>query len=257
MKFMAKVAVFDSGLGSLSIIRSLQKTCKMEIIYFADQKNFPYGTKTEIKLEEIIKKTIKNLDAKFSPDLIIIGSNTPTIILGLENRKIIGVNPPLNDAIKISKTKNIAVLATKSLVNSNKFLNYIESCKLPNQFIIHKINSSNLVELVESGKFLTDENYCRKIIRRSLKRIFSQNKIDVATLSSTHLPFLKKILKSEFSNVQFIDPADNLAIKICKKIKQSNIQKNSLKIYSSDQTGLFQKNLIKMGIKKKIKFFSI
>jgi len=257
MKFMAKIAVFDSGLGSLSIIRSLQKTCKMEIIYFADQKNFPYGTKTEIKLEEIIKKTIKNLDAKFSPDLIIIGSNTPTIILGLENRKIIGVNPPLNEAIKISKTKNIAVLATKSLVNSNKFLNYIESCKLPNQFIIHKINSSNLVELVESGKFLTDENYCRKIIRRSLKRIFSQNKIDVATLSSTHLPFLKKILKSEFPNVQFIDPADNLAIKICKKIKQSNIQKNSLKIYSSDQTGLFQKNLIKIGIKKKIKFLSI
>ena len=257
MKFMAKIAVFDSGLGSLSIIRSLQKSCKMEIIYFADQKNFPYGTKTEIKLEEIIKKTIKNLDAKFSPDLIIIGSNTPTIILGLENRKIIGVNPPLNEAIKISKTKNIAVLGTKSLVCSNKFLNYIENCKLPNQFIIHKINASNLVELVESGRFLTDENYCRKIIRRSLKRIFSQNKIDVATLSSTHLPFLKKILKSEFPNVQFVDPADNLAIKICKKIKQSNIQKNSLKIYSSDQTGLFQKNLIKMGIKKKIEFFSI
>ncbi len=254
---MAKIAVFDSGLGSLSIIKSLQKTCKMEIIYFADQKNFPYGTKTEKKLEEIIKKTIKNLDIKFSPDLIIIGSNTPTIILELESKKIIGVNPPLKEATKISKTKNIAVLATKSLVNSKKFLNYIEKCKLPNQVLIHKINSSNLVELVESGKFLTDENYCRKIIRRILKKTFSQKKIDVATLSSTHLPFLRTILKSEFPNVQFIDPSDNLAIKICKKLKQNNIQKNSLKIYSSDQTGLFQKNLIKMGIKKKIEFFSI
>ena len=254
---MAKIAVFDSGLGSLSIIKSLQKTCKMEIIYFADQKNFPYGTKTEKKLEEIIKKTIKNLDIKFSPDLIIIGSNTPTIILELENEKIIGVNPPLKEATKISKTKNIAVLATKSLVSSKKFLNYIEKCKLPNQVLIHKINSSNLVELVESGRFLTDENHCRKIIRRSLKKTFSQKKIDVATLSSTHLPFLRTILKSEFPNVQFIDPSDNLAIKICKKLKQHNIKKNSLKIYSSDQTGLFQKNLIKMRIKKKIEFFSI
>jgi len=253
---MAKIAIFDSGLGSLSLIKSLQRTCKMKIIYFADQKNFPYGTKTEIKLEEIIKKTIKSLDTKFSPDLIIIGSNTPTIILGIENKKIIGVNPPLKEATKISKTKNIAVLATKSLVSSKKFLEYIEKCKLPNQVLIHKINSSNLVELVESGKFLTDKNYCRKIIRRSLKKTFSQNKIDVATLSSTHLPFLKTILKSEFPNVQFIDPADNLAIKICKKIKQHNKQ-NSLKIYSSDQTDLFQKNLIKMGIKKKIEFFSI
>ena len=90
-----------------------------------------------------------------------------------------------------------------------------------------------------------------------MKKIFLQNKIDVATLSSTHLPFLKTILKSEFPSVQFIDPADNLSIKICKKIKSENKQKNSLKIYSSDQTGLFQKNLIEMGIKKKIEFFSI
>ncbi|MFB3114057.1 MAG: glutamate racemase, partial [Nitrosopumilaceae archaeon] len=40
---MAKIAVFDSGLGSLSIIRSIQKTLKSEIIYFADQNSFPYG----------------------------------------------------------------------------------------------------------------------------------------------------------------------------------------------------------------------
>lgn len=254
---MAKIAIFDSGLGSLSIIKSLQKTCKMEILYFADQKNFPYGTKTESKLEEIVKKTIKSLNEKFHPDLIIVGSNTPTIILEIKNRKIIGVNPPLKEASKISRTKKIAVLGTKSLVSSKKFSNYIEKCKLPKQVVIHKINSSNLVQLVESGKFLTNENYCRKIIRNSLKNIFIQNKIDVVTLSSTHLPFLKNFLKSEFPNIEFIDPADNLAIKICKKLKDKNKQKNLIKIYSSDKTGLFQKNLIKMGIKKKIEFFSI
>ena len=254
---MAKIAVFDSGLGSLSIIKSLQKTCKMEIIYFADQKNFPYGTKTESKLEEIVKRTIKSLNEKFNPDLIIVGSNTPTIILGINNKKIMGVNPPLKEAAKISRTKNIAVLGTKSLVNSKKFSNYIKNCKLPKQVLVHKINSSNLVQLVESGKFLTNKNYCRKIINQSLKKNFSHNKVDVVTLSSTHLPFLKSILKLEFPNIQFIDPADNLAIKICKKIKYKKSQKNLIKIYSSDKTGLFQKNLIKMGIRKKIEFFSI
>ncbi|MCH8834298.1 MAG: glutamate racemase, partial [Thaumarchaeota archaeon] len=44
---MAKIAIFDSGFGSLSIIRAIQKTTKSEIIYFADQKNFPYGKKTK------------------------------------------------------------------------------------------------------------------------------------------------------------------------------------------------------------------
>ena len=53
---MARVAVFDSGLGSLSIIKEIQKISKTEIIYFGDQENFPYGEKSKKKLEKIIKK---------------------------------------------------------------------------------------------------------------------------------------------------------------------------------------------------------
>ena len=55
---MAKIAIFDSGLGSLSVIRPLQKTTKSEITYFADQINFPYGKKTKSQLFSIITKTI-------------------------------------------------------------------------------------------------------------------------------------------------------------------------------------------------------
>ncbi|NDF27530.1 MAG: hypothetical protein EB153_08290, partial [Nitrosopumilaceae archaeon] len=52
------IAVFDSGLGSLSVIQSIQQATKSEIIYFADQKNFPYGKKTKQDLKKIIKNTI-------------------------------------------------------------------------------------------------------------------------------------------------------------------------------------------------------
>ena len=54
---MAKIAVFDSGLGSLSIIKAIQKISKSEIIYFADQKNYPYGKKSQAQLSNIIKNT--------------------------------------------------------------------------------------------------------------------------------------------------------------------------------------------------------
>ncbi|MBI3253874.1 MAG: glutamate racemase, partial [Nitrosopumilales archaeon] len=69
---MAKIAVFDSGFGSISIIRSIQKKIKSNIIYFADQKNFPYGTKSVSELRGIIKSTISSLEKKFVPDLIVI-----------------------------------------------------------------------------------------------------------------------------------------------------------------------------------------
>ncbi len=79
---MAKIAIFDSGLGSLSIINPIRKATKAEIIYFADQKNFPYGKKTKSELTRIISKSVKMLRERFSPELVVIASNTPSLILG-------------------------------------------------------------------------------------------------------------------------------------------------------------------------------
>lgn len=129
--------------------------------------------------------------------------------------------------------------------------------KLPKKIIVHKINASNLVELVESGKFIEDKNYCKKIIKNSLQNILLKRNIDVVTLSSTHLPFLRHYLESEFPNIQFIDPADSIAKKILIKTKKQQLKKNSLKIFSSDKTSIFQRNLENLGIKNKIKFLSI
>ena len=151
---MARIVVFDSGLGSLSIIKSIQKICKAEIIYFADQKNFPYGNKSKKQLEQIIKRSIELLEKKFSPELIVIGSNTPTIMLDITNERIIGVNPPLKEAANKSRTKNIAILATEKVVKSKNLSDYIKNCKLSKKIKVHKINASNLIQLVEYGKFI-------------------------------------------------------------------------------------------------------
>ncbi|MCH7756910.1 MAG: aspartate/glutamate racemase family protein [Thaumarchaeota archaeon] len=254
---MARIVVFDSGLGSLSIIKSIQKICKIEIIYFADQQNFPYGNKSKKQLEQIIKKSIELLEKKFNPELIVIGSNTPTIMLDITNERIIGVNPPLKEAVNKSRTKNIAILATETVIKSKNLSNYIINCKLSRKIKVHKINASNLIQLVESGKFIKNKKYCKKIIKNSLNDVFLKNNIDIVTLSSTHLSFLKTILEFEFPNIQFIDPADNIARKIFKKIKTKQSKRNLLRIFSSDKTKNFQSNLSKLGIKNKIKFLSI
>ena len=254
---MARIAVFDSGLGSLSIIKPIQRICKTEIIYFADQQNFPYGNKTKKQLEQIIKKSIDLLETEFNPELIVVGSNTPTILLEYTNKKIIGVNPPIKEAAKKTNTNNIAILATETVVKGKILSNYIRKFKISNTIKVHKVNASNLVQLVESGKFIENKAYCKKIVKNSLKDIFMKNKVDTVTLSSTHLVFLKSILKSEFPNIHFIDPGDSVAKKVFEKIKTRQSKRNSLKIFSSDQTGIFQKNLNQLGIKNKIKFLSI
>ena len=254
------IVVFDSGFGSLSIIREIQKKFKGELIYFADQKNFPYGIKSKPELEQIIKKTISLLEKEFSPQLIIMASNTPTLLLDYRkfSSKLVGVFPPLNNAVKLSKTRNIAILGTKSVIQSEAITEFIEKCNVPDDIVIHKIDCSSLVELVESGKFLTDEEYCKNIIKEVLEDVFLDNLIDVATLSSTHLPFLEILLKSIFKNIKFLDPAKDIVNAINDiNLEEDELQQLQLRIFTSGDVKLFEKNLQMMGIKNKVNSLSL
>jgi glutamate racemase len=248
---VTKIAVFDSGLGSLSIIKPIQKKIRAEIIYFADQDNFPYGTKSISKLQKIIQSTIKKLKERFEPDIIVMGSNTPSLLIGMPARsKIIRVYPPLRDAVKVTKTKTIAILATQSVVKSKELKSYIKN-NVPEQIKVITINASTLVELVESGKFISDRTFCEKEIKRVL-RLFLKESIDVATLSSTHLPFLLMLLKKNFPNVKFLDPADKVADQILKIIKNKKSRSQKLKIFASGDTAAFQKKLHRIGIRNDV-----
>jgi len=253
-----KIAVFDSGFGSISIIREIQKIFKGELIYFADQKNFPYGVKSKKELEDIIKDTVDLLEEKFSPDFIIMASNTPTLLLDYSriSRKLAGIYPPLSDAVKISRTKNIAILGTRSITQSESVTEFIEKCDVPNDIVIHKIDCSSLVELVESGKFLTDKEYCKNVIKEILEDVFLDNLIDVATLSSTHLPFLEPMLRSIFKNVKFLDPAKNIVNILKDFVEDNDSQQNVLRIFTSGDVNLFKKNLQMMGINDEVSFLT-
>ena len=129
---MTKIVVFDSGLGSLSIIKAIQKICKADIVYYAEQKNYTYGDKSKAQLDSIIKKTLNNIQTQFSPDFIVMASNTSTLILNLPNSKVIGVKPPVREAIKISKSKKNGILGTKSVIKSKGLSKYIQENNFSN-----------------------------------------------------------------------------------------------------------------------------
>ena len=244
------IVVFDSGLGSLSVISPIRKRFRSEIIYFADQENYPYGTKSIPNLEKIIKSTISRLQERFHPDVIIIGSNTPSLLLEVtKNRKIIGVYPPLKVACRKTKSGTIAILATRSVVESSALSSYIRK-NVPDKIKVIKVNVSALVGLVESGKFISEEGFCKNTIRRILGSVL--RKADVATLSSTHLPFLLPMLKEVFPDVTFLDPADSLASQLTKRLRHDKSKKNILRIFASGDIKTLQRHLHKIGITNKV-----
>ena len=253
---MVRIAVFDSGLGSLSVIKPIQKQMKCNIVYFADSKNFPYGKKPIKEIRNITLQTISILQNLFKPELIVVGSNTLSLTFDSYHKNIFTILPPINEAKKITKSKSIAIMATKSIVKSKLLDNYIKNFKTNNIKII-KVNASQLVELVEYGKFYSNPKLCKDIIKKTLSPIFIKNNVDVVILSSTHLPLLLEFFKNIFPDITFLDPSESLARKLKQKYFDDTKKRNSLQIFTSGSIISLQKKLEHIGIKNRISKLTI
>lgn len=254
------IAVFDSGIGSLSIIKELRRELPAEdVLYFADRAHFPYGSKSHKELYEIIVNTINYLK-RFKPKLIVMASNTPTVQVLEELKKavtdvpIIGIRPPLKEAARMTRKKHIGILATAGTVNSKELENQIRR-EVPQHILVTKFNASPIVQIVEQGSHLADERRTFDVISRVLGDD-AGDKIDVMTLSSTHLPFVKRYLSALLPTVKFVDPAQMVAKDVRKFLKFYKMTKKTgsgrLQILVSDGKREFERSVRAMGLREPV-----
>jgi len=254
------VAVFDSGIGSLSIIRELKREVPNEdLLYFADRAHFPYGTKSHPQLREIMFNTINYL-RRYKPKIIVVASNTPTVqVLDEVKRRItdvpiIGVRPPLKEAAKVTKKNHIGIMATEGTIRSKELEIQIRR-EVPQHILVSKFNASPIIELIEQGVHLDNERRTFDVVSRVLGDGVDE-KIDVITLSSTHLPFVKTYLNALLPTVRFVDPAQIVAKDVRKFLKFYRMAKKSgtgrLQILVSDGRREFEKSVRAMGMREPV-----
>jgi len=216
MPLLRPIAVFDSGIGSYSIVEKIHKNFPSQnLVYLSDRASFPYGEKSPDELFGVVSKAISFLEKEFNPESIVIASNVPSVTIlprlkEAHSTPLFGVFPPIKEAMEKSKTKHIGVMGVESLVKNSAILSYIKSqCDDP--LAVHLINASNLVELVESGKFIFDPRLTTIEVKNSVEQSLKINPlIDTFTLSSTHLPWLMEYFQKEYPGLNFIDPADSV-----------------------------------------------
>lgn len=263
------VAVFDSGLGSLSIIRELKREIPNEdLLYFADKAQFPYGNKSHQQLRDIIINTVNYLK-RYKPKMIVIASNTPSVQVLNEVKDIvtdipiIGVRPPLKEAVKLTKKKHIGIMATEGTIRSKELENQIKR-EIPQHILVTKFNASPIIEIIEHGVHLENERRTFDTISRVLGDEDNiGEKIDVITLSSTHLPFVKSYLNALLPKVRFVDPAQIAAKDVRKFLRFYRMAKKNgsgkLQILVSDGKREFEKSVRAMGIREPVEqvFFTL
>lgn len=253
------IAVFDSGLGSLSVVRELRKIIPTEnILYFADKMNFPYGVKTKGELKDIVVRSIKFLE-KYQPKLIVMASNTPSIQIFDEIKNnfsidIISTRLPLKKTINLSRKKHIAIMASRGTLVSKEF-NYIVKKEVPQQIFVEKIDSSDIIDLVEDGKFLFDQKLTYQKIKNILKPHID-NTIDVVALCSTHLPLVKNYLEAILPSIKLVNSSTEVARDVKNYLKNiGDLNKygtGKLEILVSADKNNFQSILRYMGVRELI-----
>ncbi len=221
-----KIGIFDSGIGGLTVAKSiLNSKLFEEIIYYGDTARVPYGTKDK---NTIISYSLEALEffKNFDLDMIIIACNSVSAYALKELREntnipVVGVIDSgilaLEDTT-INKNDNILVLGTKATIESNLYLDGLKSKGFKN--IVSKATPL-FVPLVEEG-ILNGA-----ILDETMDYYFKDiSLVDVVILGCTHFPLLEDEISKYFNNVQTIHSGDAIVKFLKKEYHLKKLDKN-------------------------------
>ena len=189
-----KIAFFDSGMGGLSVLHHAMKVLpREEFIFFADEDNVPYGTKSREEVLHFVETAFKFLAAQ-GVGAIVVACNTATSVAVKVMREkyslpIIGMEPALKLALDTFPARKVLVAATAITITGEKIRRLIE--KLHAQEFAELKALPQLVELAERQEFTSA---AEKYLRSELA-IYDWEKFSSVVLGCTHFNYFKDTLR--------------------------------------------------------------
>ena len=189
-----QIAVFDSGVGGISVLKELIACMPQEhYLYFGDSANAPYGSRTT---EEVRALTLAAVEVLYDRGIkaLWVACNTATAAAIDELRQrypdivVIGIEPALKMATDRFPTGHVGIMATQVTLREEKLEHLVE--RFP-EARVERIPAPGLVELVEQGKAQSAET------QALLERILSpyRGKLDAIVLGCTHYPFVRDTIR--------------------------------------------------------------
>ncbi len=187
------IAVFDSGLGGLSVVRHLRELLAAEeIVYFGDTARVPYGTKSRQTVTQFALESARFL-LEFEPKLIVAACNTASALAIDELRRelpvpVIGVvEPGARAAVEHAGGGPVGVIATEATIASEAYPAAIH--RMDPALVVLTQACPLFVPLVEEGRGC-DDPIVRLVVETYLGPLRAQG-VRVLVLGCTHYPLLR------------------------------------------------------------------
>ncbi len=234
------IAVIDSGVGGISVLRELLKIMPREnYIYFGDSKNAPYGSKEKSDVLEITRNNLKMLQEK-GIKALVVACNTATSaavrILREENPDlvIVGIEPAIKPPAVTLDHPRVLVMATPLTLKEEKFKRLVE--RYSDKAEIIPLPCHRLAELVEGGN--TDSPELDDYIA-SLLEPYRDQDIDALVLGCTHYPHVRETIERHISpEVKIFDGGEGTARETRRRLESASLlcpeaQVGVIEIYNS------------------------
>jgi glutamate racemase len=207
------IAMLDSGVGGLSILREVRRQLPNEdVIYFADQGHVPYGPRSA---DEIVgfMSGMTQFFLDHQAKVIVIACNTASAA-GLHRIRalfpqiaFVGMEPAVKPAAEHTERGMIGVIATKTTSQSELFASVIDRFAGDAQVVTQAC--PEFVTLVEAGDL---DSAKTEAVAEEYLAPMKEAGIDQLVIGCTHFQFLMPVLQRVLGpEVAIVDPSPAIA----------------------------------------------
>ncbi len=147
------VAFIDSGIGGIPYLLAARAVMPgSRLVYYADNRNFPYGEREVDHVRELVLEATAMLIDLENPRVIVVACNTASVV-ALESLRerfpipFVGVVPAIKPAAALAPHRRIGVLATQRTVDDPYVSQLIQRHATHSEVVL--VAAGGLVELIE------------------------------------------------------------------------------------------------------------
>jgi glutamate racemase len=209
---LARVGIFDSGLGGLTVARALRERAPaLPMLYVGDTARFPYGEQAGPDLEERVLSIGQSLLDRGCTTLVVACNTASSVALERLRAElpipVVGMEPPLKPAAAQSKNGRIVVLATAGTAAGERLARL--EADHASDVTVHTVPMPGLADLIEAGQ--SRDPQVMEMLDAATREPVALG-ADAVALGCTHYGFVTSSLRSLLpEGVAIIDAADAVA----------------------------------------------
>lgn len=220
------IAVFDSGIGGLTVVSALRRELPGEnIVYLGDTARVPYGGKSQATIERYSEE-IASLLVGEGAKMVVVACNTASALALARLREVLDVpvegviEPGVAAALAATRSGHVAVLGTKATIGSGAYAGALRAAAP--EIRVTGIACPLLVPLIEEG--MLDDEVTDAVLRRYLSPLLDGD-ADTLVLGCTHYPLLaESIARAAGWRMAMVDSAANCASAVARHLGELRIR---------------------------------